>query len=79
MAELGPGTRAFSLPCVLAAAGREAGESSNLCFGAVSQANTLNFCLEKGRGFYSQVFCTGHLEKPPEFCLVICGISSALV
>lgn len=85
---LGPGTWASSLPCVLPAgcsqqwsvpaAGREPRESSSLCFGIVCQT-TLNFCLKKGRGFYSQVFCTGHLEKPFEFCLVICGISSALV
>lgn len=50
-----------------------------LYFGVVSQTNTLNFCLKKGEGVYSLVFCTGHLEKPLEFCLVICGISLALV
>ncbi|XP_062361451.1 cyclin-dependent kinase 9 isoform X1 [Cinclus cinclus] len=82
------GTPASSLPCVLAAvcsqqwgvpaAASEAGESSSLCFGVVSQTNTLNFCSKKGGGFYSEVFCTGHLEKPLEFCLVICGIRSAL-
>lgn len=83
---LGPGTRACSLPCVLAAvcsqrwsvpaAGREAAESLACLLGAVSQTNTLNFCLKKGEGFYSQVFCAGHLEKPLEFCLVIYGVST---
>lgn len=50
-----------------------------LCFGVVTHTNTLNFCLKRGGGFYSQVFCSAHLEKSLEFCLVICDISSALV
>lgn len=65
--------------CCMLPAVECARESSRLCFGVVSQTNTLNFCLKKGGGVLFPGVLHWYLEKSLEFCLVICGISSAVV
>lgn len=86
---LGLGTQASSLPCVLAAvcsqqwsvpaAAREAGGSSSLCFEVVSDKHP-KFLLKEGWGvFILRCFALGTLKSLLNSCLVIYGISSALV